>query len=154
MKAQYSLTEIVSRLGGELVGDGDIVISRVASLANAQAGHISFITDSKYRTQLADTAASAIIISEQHRALTTLPRIVKNIEAPNFMTSSWTYDLQGKRSPRNLNNPSSTGRSRFDGEARTQFTNSCNVDEREGAGLGKQNGFLSAAICSRSSTAP
>ncbi|MCB4811733.1 UDP-3-O-(3-hydroxymyristoyl)glucosamine N-acyltransferase [Methylovorus menthalis] len=76
MKAQYSLTEIVSRLGGELVGDGDIVISRVASLANAQNGHISFITDSKYRTQLAETAASAIIISEQHRELTTLPRIV------------------------------------------------------------------------------
>lgn len=76
MSLQYSLREIVSALGGELVGDGETRILRVASLANAQAGQISFLTDSKYRTQLASTKASAVILSEENRHLIEIPRIV------------------------------------------------------------------------------
>lgn len=76
MKAQYSLREIVSKLGGELMGDGDIVITRVASLANAEAGHISFLTDSKYKSQLTKTRASAVILAPGNRDATDLPRIV------------------------------------------------------------------------------
>lgn len=76
MKAQYSLREIVSKLGGELMGDGDIVITRVASLANAEAGHISFLTDSKYKSQLTKTRASAVILAPGNQGATDLPRIV------------------------------------------------------------------------------
>ena len=76
MKAQYSLREIVSKLGGELVGDGEIAITRVASLANAETGHISFLSDSKYRSLLTETKASAVILASAHRDETTLPRIV------------------------------------------------------------------------------
>lgn len=76
MKAQYSLREIVSKLGGELVGDGDVVITRLGSLANAEAGHISFLTDSKYRSQLTTTKATAIILAPDNRDATALPRIV------------------------------------------------------------------------------
>jgi len=76
MSAHYSLQEIVSNLGGELVGGDSVRISRVASLANAHAGDISFLTDSKYRSALEGTQASAVILSDQHRELTTLPRIV------------------------------------------------------------------------------
>jgi UDP-3-O-[3-hydroxymyristoyl] glucosamine N-acyltransferase len=76
MKAQYSLREIVSKLGGELVGDGEIAITRVASLANAKTGHISFLSDSKYRSSLTETKASAVILAPAHRDETTLPRIV------------------------------------------------------------------------------
>jgi UDP-3-O-[3-hydroxymyristoyl] glucosamine N-acyltransferase len=76
MKAQYSLREIVSKLGGELVGDGEIAITRVASLANAKTGQISFLSDSKYRSSLTETKASAVILAPAHRDETTLPRIV------------------------------------------------------------------------------
>lgn len=76
MKAQYSLREIVSKLGGELVGDGDIIITRVASLANADSGHISFLSDSKYRSSLASTKASAVVLAPANRDQTMLPRIV------------------------------------------------------------------------------
>lgn len=76
MSARYSLEEIVAKLGGELVGDGSLEISRVASLASARAGHISFITDSKYLSKLAVTQASAIILSPDNREQTTVPRIV------------------------------------------------------------------------------
>jgi UDP-3-O-[3-hydroxymyristoyl] glucosamine N-acyltransferase len=76
MSAHYSLREIVTRLGGELIGDGAVTISRIASLANAQPGQMSFITDAKYRDLLAATQASAIVISDKNRNLTDLPRIV------------------------------------------------------------------------------
>lgn len=77
MNTRYSLREIVDRLGGELVGsDGDLVISRVASLGSAQPGHLSFLTDLKYRAQLESTQASAVVISDKHREITDLPRIV------------------------------------------------------------------------------
>lgn len=76
MSTSFSLHGIVARLGGEVIGDSDTLISRVASLANAQAGHISFLTDSKYLPQLAATQASAVILADAHRELTALPRIV------------------------------------------------------------------------------
>lgn len=76
MIEHYSLREIVSRLGGELVGDGDVNISHVASLASAKPGHISFLTDSRYRSLLAGTEASAVILSHAERDSTVLPRIV------------------------------------------------------------------------------
>lgn len=76
MSTSYSLQGIVAKLGGEVVGDSDTVIFRVASLANAQSGQISFLTDSKYLPQLSATAASAVILANEHSALTALPRIV------------------------------------------------------------------------------
>lgn len=76
MSTSYSLREIVSRLGGDVLGVDDVHISRVASLANAQAGQISFLTDSKYRSMLATTKASAVILTPENRDITSLPRIV------------------------------------------------------------------------------
>jgi UDP-3-O-[3-hydroxymyristoyl] glucosamine N-acyltransferase len=80
MSVQYSLQEIVSQLGGELVGDGDVLIKRVASLSSAELGQISFFVDLKYRALLANTQASAVIVSHKNRNATNLPRIV--IENP------------------------------------------------------------------------
>lgn len=77
MNTHYSLREIVERLGGELAGgNGDVVITRVASLANARQGHLSFLADRKYRAQLEATQASAVIVSPENRELTTLPCVV------------------------------------------------------------------------------
>jgi len=76
MSAHFSLQEIVSKLGGELVDGDGVTINRVASLANAHPGAISFLTDSKYRTALEVTQASAVILAQAHRDLTSLPRIV------------------------------------------------------------------------------
>lgn len=76
MSSALSLNEIVSQLGGELIGDGSIRINRVASLASARAGDVSFITDIKYKASLDATQASAVIVANQHRDLSALPQIV------------------------------------------------------------------------------
>ena len=76
MAKKYSLSEIAETLGGQVLGDGNVLISKVASVANAQAGDISFINDSKYQKALAASKASAWVLRDKDANLTSLPRII------------------------------------------------------------------------------
>ena len=76
MPGGLRLDEIVARLGGELRGDGSVVISQVGTLAGAGAGQIGFLANPKYRKQLAATRASAVIVPPQAADDTSLPRVV------------------------------------------------------------------------------
>ena len=58
-----SLGELAVRFGCELRGDPDIRLERVATLANAGAGALSFLANPRYRAQLADTRAAAVVLS-------------------------------------------------------------------------------------------
>ena len=59
----YTLSQIADLLGADLQGDGATEIKKISTLANAQHGHIAFLANKKYRTQLEDTQASAVILS-------------------------------------------------------------------------------------------
>lgn len=73
---KYRLAQIVERFGGEIIGDAQTPISQVATLENAAARHIGFLSHGKYRKQLAGTRAGAVILSKADSGLTQLPRIV------------------------------------------------------------------------------
>ena len=76
MRVSYSLREIAAQLGGEVQGDDTVVVSRMASLTGARSGDLSFLANSKYRSQLSSTAASAVVIGSDDANATALPRIV------------------------------------------------------------------------------
>lgn len=86
MSTVYSLNQIVARLGGHVVNAqttttdeafaNQVNIARVGSLANAQAGAVSFFNDTKYTKQLSQTLASAVILHRQYQHLSSLPKIV------------------------------------------------------------------------------
>ena len=76
MPGGLRLDEIVSRLGGELRGDGSVLVTQVGTLATARKGEISFLANPKYRKQLAGTNASAVIVPPSSADDTDLPRIV------------------------------------------------------------------------------
>ncbi len=57
-----TLGELAERIGGELRGDPDCVITSVATLQHAGPGSISFLANTTYRKYLSRTAASAVII--------------------------------------------------------------------------------------------
>lgn len=78
MSMPISLAQIVQRLGGRVLGDERTEISQIATLEHAQAQHISFLTNRKYQSQLASTAAGAVILSEADADATSLPRIVSD----------------------------------------------------------------------------
>ncbi len=72
----YRLAELAERFGGRVLGDADTAIQQVGTLDSASHGQISFLTNSRYRTQLAATRASAVIVSEADADATGLPRLV------------------------------------------------------------------------------
>src|SRR5262245_49644824 len=72
----FRLAEIADRLGGEVVGDAAVEVRGVATLRSAGAGDLSFLVQPKYRADLAATRASAVILPQDERDATSLPRIV------------------------------------------------------------------------------
>jgi UDP-3-O-[3-hydroxymyristoyl] glucosamine N-acyltransferase len=72
----YTLAEIAQLVGGEALGNPDTRLSGIATLQSAAPGDLSFFTQGKFRSHLATTAASAVIVSRSERGATALPRIV------------------------------------------------------------------------------
>ena len=60
-----SLGEIVAALGGELHGDPGLRIERLAPLEGAGPGELSFLSNPKYRQQLAGSQAGCVIVGSQ-----------------------------------------------------------------------------------------
>jgi len=73
---ELTLAEICARLGGRVAGDPGVLIRQVASLEGAGNGHIAFLAHPRYRSRLAATRASAVVIAPGAESLTALPRIV------------------------------------------------------------------------------
>ncbi len=74
-KTGYRLSELVQRLGGELRGD-DVQVSHLAPLDAADADAISFLSNPKFKSQLAATQAAAVIVTANDAAELTMPCIV------------------------------------------------------------------------------
>lgn len=60
---QLSLAELAAHVGGEVKGDGAVLISGINTLKDAGAGDISFLANASYRSQLATTRAGAVIVN-------------------------------------------------------------------------------------------
>ncbi|SFI39583.1 UDP-3-O-[3-hydroxymyristoyl] glucosamine N-acyltransferase [Collimonas sp. OK307] len=57
------LKELVESLGGQLIGDADTQVSGIAPLSDASASQITFLSNPKFRPQVSQTQAAAIILS-------------------------------------------------------------------------------------------
>ncbi|AYN27468.1 UDP-3-O-(3-hydroxymyristoyl)glucosamine N-acyltransferase [Buttiauxella sp. 3AFRM03] len=58
------LADLAQQLDAELHGDGELVITGVASMQTAKAGQITFMVNPRYREQLAVCQASAVVMTE------------------------------------------------------------------------------------------
>jgi UDP-3-O-[3-hydroxymyristoyl] glucosamine N-acyltransferase len=58
------LRDLAERLGCRLDGDGEIDITRVATLHDAQPGDLTFLANPKYESALSGTHASAVILND------------------------------------------------------------------------------------------
>jgi UDP-3-O-[3-hydroxymyristoyl] glucosamine N-acyltransferase len=59
-----SLGELAVRFGCELRGDPDTLVDHVATLAGAGAGSVSFVANPRYKPQLAQTHATAVVLDK------------------------------------------------------------------------------------------
>jgi len=58
-----TLSEIAAFLGGDVSGDGGIVIERIRGIEEAGEGDLTFLANPKYRKNLETTGASAILVA-------------------------------------------------------------------------------------------
>jgi UDP-3-O-[3-hydroxymyristoyl] glucosamine N-acyltransferase len=63
-----SLGELAVRFGCELRGDPDTRVERVATLANADERSLAFLANPRYRAQLLDTRAAAVVLDQRDAA--------------------------------------------------------------------------------------
>jgi len=66
LSVEHGLTlgDLATRFGCEVSGDPDAIVQRVATLALAGPGDLSFLANTKYRRFLATTSASAVVLVE------------------------------------------------------------------------------------------
>ena len=60
---KFSAQQIAAVLGGALYGNANVKVSDVAPIEQAQAQHLTFITDEKYLPYLQDTKAGVVLIT-------------------------------------------------------------------------------------------
>src|SRR3989442_14008729 len=65
--AAVKLADIVAALGGELHGDPQIHVERIAALDSADAGAISFLANARYAGRLAESRAACVIVAPAQR---------------------------------------------------------------------------------------
>jgi len=73
---QKTLKEIAKLIDGEVVGNGDILITGASGIREAVEGDITFLANSKYSPLMAKTRATAIITSNEAQQETTKPVIL------------------------------------------------------------------------------
>ncbi len=63
----YTLSELASFLGAELVGDGNAKVTGLATLQAAREGDLSFLANPRYAKFLADSKATVVILSPSQK---------------------------------------------------------------------------------------
>jgi UDP-3-O-[3-hydroxymyristoyl] glucosamine N-acyltransferase len=64
MAQTFTVSELARRFELTLHGDGDVRIEGVSTLARAGRGQLAFLANSRYRSQLADSAAGAVVMRQ------------------------------------------------------------------------------------------
>jgi UDP-3-O-[3-hydroxymyristoyl] glucosamine N-acyltransferase len=72
----HTLGGIAKLVNAELIGDGDLAISSLASIDCAQSGQLSYVVSEKYKNQLQNTQASCVIINKSLQNLCNTNAIV------------------------------------------------------------------------------
>lgn len=75
--AEFRLTELAAQFGAELRGK-DCLICGVATLSSASQGQIAFFANRKYRQQLHQTQASAVILAAADASQVAMPVLISD----------------------------------------------------------------------------
>ena len=81
LKLSKRLKDIAELIDGEIVGDGEINITGVCGIKEAQEGDITFVANPKYLPLMDETHASAIIT---YRDVLSAPKPIVRVEDPSL----------------------------------------------------------------------
>ena len=78
MKVSINLSELATHIGAKVEGNltDDLLVTGVATLSAAGKQEVSFFANSKYRKELLQTQAAAIILADKDRRFCKVPQLV------------------------------------------------------------------------------
>lgn len=88
---EFSVDQIAGMLGGEVIGNGSLKISTLATIQDAKEGSISFLSNPKYESYLYTTKASAVIVKKGFAAKKDIQTTLVAVDDPY---SSFTILLE------------------------------------------------------------
>ncbi|WP_234194151.1 UDP-3-O-(3-hydroxymyristoyl)glucosamine N-acyltransferase [Pseudacidovorax sp. NFM-22] len=93
------LGEIVAALGGELLGDAEMVVERLAPLAAAGPAAISFLSHPRYRKELLASRAGCVIVAPSMRDEATARGACLVVDDPYLYFARLTQLWKARHSP-------------------------------------------------------
>ncbi|WP_296047210.1 UDP-3-O-(3-hydroxymyristoyl)glucosamine N-acyltransferase [uncultured Alteromonas sp.] len=87
-----SLAQLAEQVGGDVHGDGSVMLSGVSTLTSATSSQISFLTNGKYRSQLQSTQAGAVILHPNEAENCPLPGLLHNNPHAAFARIAQIFD--------------------------------------------------------------
>ena len=97
--ARYTLAQLAEKFDLKVTGNADTQIIGVAPLATASKDHISFLANSLYRKQLAQTQAAAIILREADASLASVPCLIAKDPYVAFAKISALFEIKTMAKP-------------------------------------------------------
>ena len=78
---EVRVAEVAEVLGGQVVGDADLVLTGISSLTEAEPGDISFLANPKYAPYLNETRAACVLVGSEQANCPVVQIVVDN---PDF----------------------------------------------------------------------
>lgn len=98
---KITLKEIAKTIGAEIVGKSDIVITGICGIKEAKEGDITFLSNPRYESLLANTKASAVITSKDIKGA---QKTLLRTENPSlaFAKVAGLFTSYGLKHPKNI----------------------------------------------------
>lgn len=92
MKQQWTLADLAEKLATELKGDGNNLVTGLATLSSAGAQDLTFLANPLYRSQLAATAAGAVIVHPEWAEHCPVPALISENPYLTYSKASHLFD--------------------------------------------------------------
>jgi len=99
MPPTHTARALADRFGLELRGDPDLTIEGVATLARAERGQLAFLANTRYRSQLADSQASLVVLRAEDAEVAPGAVLIAKDPYTAFAKMAALFDSRPARTP-------------------------------------------------------
>ena len=120
---KFSVTQIAELLGGEIIGDGEILISGLGKIEDASSEQLSFLANPKYEQYIYSTKAGAVMVSKAFEPASPISTTLIKVDNPyaSFTAlleeyhKAMTFSKSGIEEPSFIGDNSYTGKDIYRG---------------------------------------
>ncbi|HKL32328.1 MAG TPA: UDP-3-O-(3-hydroxymyristoyl)glucosamine N-acyltransferase [Tangfeifania sp.] len=77
---EFKAKDIAAYLNGEIVGDGDVIVSDVSKIEEGKPGTLAFLSNPKYESYIYNTAASIVLVNKSFEPKKNIPATLIKVD--------------------------------------------------------------------------